>query len=144
MTAKTTYEVRRTIEASAGTVWAALTDADRLARSGLGIMRLDGTIGPDARLMLWSELTPERAVAIKVAEFIPKRRMVWQGGMPFGLFKGARQFNLDETVGGTTCHMREDFSGLLASMITKSMPDLQPSFDKFADGLKQICERNPT
>ena len=36
--------------------------------------------------------------------------------------------------------MREAYSGLLASLITKSIPDLQPSFDEFAANLKKRSE----
>jgi hypothetical protein len=36
--------------------------------------------------------------------------------------------------------MREEFSGLLAPLIERSIPDLQPSFEKFADGLRAMSE----
>jgi hypothetical protein len=37
--------------------------------------------------------------------------------------------------------MPEEYTGPFLPMIWKSMPDLQPSFDKFARGLKQRAER---
>jgi hypothetical protein len=36
--------------------------------------------------------------------------------------------------------MRKEYTGPLAGMIFKSVPDLGPSFQKFADGLKQRAE----
>ena len=36
--------------------------------------------------------------------------------------------------------MREQFSGPLLPLISRSMPDLQPSFDQFARGLKTRVE----
>lgn len=36
--------------------------------------------------------------------------------------------------------MREEYTGPLVSLIWRSMPDLQPSFDQFAHGLKQHVE----
>lgn len=33
------------------------------------------------------------------------------------------------------------YTGLMAGMIAKSIPDLQPSFEKFAQGLKAESER---
>lgn len=36
--------------------------------------------------------------------------------------------------------MREEFSGLMAPLITRSIPDLQPSFDRFAADLKARAE----
>src|SRR5258708_3688434 len=37
--------------------------------------------------------------------------------------------------------MREEFSGLLAPLITRSIPDLQPMFETFAADLKRRAER---
>jgi hypothetical protein len=37
--------------------------------------------------------------------------------------------------------MREEYSGPMLSLIWRSMPDLQPSFDQFAVALKQRAER---
>jgi hypothetical protein len=62
--------------------------------------------------------------------------MVWTGGMPLGLFRGVRTFALDPLPGGgVRFTMEERFSGPLAGLIGRSMPDLQPSFDRFADRL---------
>jgi hypothetical protein len=36
--------------------------------------------------------------------------------------------------------MREEYTGPLAGMIFKSIPDLGPSFRQFAEGLKQTAE----
>ena len=66
--------------------------------------------------------------------------MVWQGGLPLGLFRGIRQYNLTGTAEGTEFHMREEFSGLMLPLIWRSMPDLTPAFEKFADGLKLAAE----
>lgn len=47
---------------------------------------------------------------------------------------------LSPAAGGCAFHMREAFSGLMAPLITKSMPDLTPTFEKFADGLTRLSE----
>lgn len=61
--------------------------------------------------------------------------------MPLGLFKGVRTYRLSpEGDGSTRFEMRETYSGPLAGMITRSIPDLQPSFDQFARGLKAKVE----
>ena len=36
--------------------------------------------------------------------------------------------------------MREEFSGFLAPLIERTIPDLQPSFEQFADGLRDMAE----
>lgn len=134
------FEVRRTIAASPERVWACLTDGPGLVASGLGLLRLEGNIAPGASLKLWSEANPGRAFGLQVAEFEPSRRMVWKGGLPLGLFTGTRVFTLTPGAGGTEFHMREEFSGPLAGLIGRSIPDLTPSFEKFGDGLRQMAE----
>lgn len=134
------FEVRCTIAASPARVWAHLTDAQALVAGGLGIERIEGTIAPGAAVKVWSAASPGRAFALRVTEFAPPRRMVWSGGMPLGLFTGVRQFTLTPEGAGTEFHMREDFSGLLSPLIAGSIPDLQPSFEQFADGLRRLSE----
>jgi hypothetical protein len=61
--------------------------------------------------------------------------------MPLGLFKGVRTFSLSpEGNGTTTFTMREEFTGPMLPLIWRSMPDLQPTFQQFANGLKQRAE----
>jgi len=133
-------ETKCRINASAETVWSLITDADLLQTSNLGIKKIEGKIRAGEKLKLWSEVSPDRAFALKVVEFDVNQRMVWKGGMPFGLFKGVRQFNLSESDGLTEFHIREEFSGPLSSMIWKSMPDLNPSFEILAGGIKRLAE----
>lgn len=134
------FEVRRTIAAPPEAVWARLTDAQSLVSGGLGVRKLEGIIGAAASLKVTSDANPGRAFALRVSEFTPSRRMVWEGGMPLGLFKGTRMFTLTPAAGGTDFQMREEFTGLLAPLIGKSNPDLQPSFEQFADGLRRLAE----
>jgi hypothetical protein len=67
--------------------------------------------------------------------------MTWTGGMPLGLFKGVRTFRVVPDGAGSDLDVHEEFSGLLVGLMAKRMPDLQPSFEKFADGLTAHCER---
>lgn len=137
------YEVHASIRATPDRVWALLTDPPRLVAGGLGILRLEGRIAPGETLKLWSEAAPDRAFALRVTVFEPARRMVWEGGMPLGLFRGVRQCMLEPASTGVQFHMREDYSGPLLGLISKSMPDLNPSFQKFAAGLKTLAEAGP-
>ena len=55
--------------------------------------------------------------------------------LPPGRFKGERTFTLTRQDPRTTRFtMREEYSGLLLSLIWKSMPDLGPSLEQFAPG----------
>jgi len=125
----------RHIAAPPERVWAILTNRAILADGTFGITRIDGDIAPNARLALYAQVARDRAFKLRVRTFEPARKMVWQGGMPLGLFTGTRTFTLVPTATGTDYHMKEVFSGLLSGLIWKSMPDLQPSFDQFAEAL---------
>ena len=134
------FEVTRSIAAGPERVWRVLTDKTRLLEGGFGLLKIEGDIAPGAKLKLWSEASPTRAFALKVTAFEPYSRMVWEGGMPLKLFWGTRTYTLTPQGGGTSFRMREEFAGPLAGMIGKSIPDLNPSFGKFADALKRHAE----
>ena len=63
--------------------------------------------------------------------------------MPLGLFKGVRTFELSPAgAGATRFHMREEYTGPLLALIWRTMPDLGPSFEQFARGLKAKAEQS--
>jgi len=64
--------------------------------------------------------------------------------MPLGLFTGERAYTLEDQGPATRFTMREQYTGPLAGLIFKSIPDLGPSFQQFADGLKHQTEQGPT
>jgi hypothetical protein len=67
--------------------------------------------------------------------------MVWVGGMPLGLFTGTRRFTLEPTADGKVVFaMEETYGGLLAPLIARSIPNLQPAFDMFGSDLKRRAE----
>ena len=135
------YEATATIEAHPDTIWAILTDAPGYSSWDSGVERVEGRIAPGERLEVHSKASPGRAFPIEVAELTPGRGMTWTGGMPFGLFKGVRTFTLSPQEGGSTRFtMREEYTGPLLPLLWCSMPDLQPSFDQFASGLKSVAE----
>ena len=135
------YEASSTIAAAPDAIWAILTDARGYADWDSGVRSVEGTIAPGAKLKLVSEANPGRAFPLTVTEFEPPRSMTWSGGMPLGLFKGVRTFALTPEDGGATRFtMREEYSGPMLPLIWRSMPDLQPSFDQFAAGLKARSE----
>jgi hypothetical protein len=136
------YEASSTIAAPPDAVWAILADASAYADWDSGVRSVEGTIAPGEKIKVVSEANPGRAFPVKVTEFEPGRAMTWSGGMPLGLFKGVRTFALTPEDGGATRFtMREEYSGPMLPLIWRSMPDLQPSFEKFAAGLKARAER---
>ena len=134
------YQIKIEISAPVDVVWQILTQEMPRASVPFGILRLDGQIELGAQIKLWSEFAPKRAFALTVVALEAPNKMVWRGGMPFGLFTGTRVFTLTQNSSGSTFHMQETFTGPMSGMITKSMPDLTPSFTKFAQTLKSKAE----
>lgn len=129
-----------TIQSSPETIWAILTNGAEWANWNSTIDKVEGRIAPGEKITVYSKANPGRAFPLKVSEFVPGQRMIWSGGMPLGLFKGQRTYTLTPKTGGVEFAMREEFSGLMAPLITKSIPDLQPSFEAFAADLKRRAE----
>jgi hypothetical protein len=135
------YDATSVIQAAPATIWAILTDAPGYANWDSGVLGVDGRIAPGEPLKLVSEANPKRSFSLKVTEFRPDERMTWEGGMPLGLFRGVRTFTLSPQADGTRFTVREQYTGALLPMIWRSMPDLGPSFQKFATGLKRRAEQ---
>jgi hypothetical protein len=136
------YEASSTIHASPATIWAILTDAPSYPAWDSGVERVEGRIAPGERIKVYAKVNPKRGFPVTVTEFTPGERMTWTGGLPLGLFKGVRTFTLaPEADGATQFSMREEYTGPLLPLIWRSMPDLGPSFDQFAKGLKRRAEQ---
>lgn len=135
------FSVKTSIRATPERIWALLTDAAGYVHWNNTVRKVDGTVAPGERITVHPKINPGRAFPVKVAEFQPPRRMVWTGGMPLGLFKGERTFTLTPGANGeVTFSMREEYTGLMAPLIGRSIPDLQPAFDEFANDLKRAAE----
>ena len=135
-----TFETETTISATPEVVWELLTDAPGYTSWNTTVDRVEGRIEPGEKIKVHVKINPGKAFPVRVAEFVPPERMVWSGGMPLGLFRGVRTFTLTPTADGARFSMREVYSGLLAPLIGRSIPDLQPAFDEFAAALKQRAE----
>jgi hypothetical protein len=136
------FEASTTINARPDEVWEILADAGNYTKWDSGLERLDGRIAPGEKLKVYSMVNPGRGYPVKVAEVSPPRSMTWKGGMPLGLFRGVRTFALTPEDGGATRFtMREEFTGPLLPVMWRMIPDMQPSFDQFARGLKARAER---
>jgi hypothetical protein len=129
------------IEAPAAAVWDVLVDGAAWTEWDSAVVRVDGTIAHGETVTVYPEVNPKRGFPVRVAEFVPAQRMVWRGGMPLGLFTGTRTYTLTEQADGRVrFDMRETYTGPLAGLIVKSIPDLGPSFTRFANGLKRRVE----
>jgi hypothetical protein len=137
-----TFATRTTIHATPESIWRILTDAAGFPSWNTTVVRVDGRIALGEKVTVHVNAAPGRAFPVKVVVFDAPKRMVWRGGMPLGLFQGERVYELRSvSAGDVEFVMREEYSGLMAPLITKSIPNLQPAFDEFAACLKARAER---
>ena len=134
------FEASSFIDTAPERVWSVLTDVAAWPTWDSGVTKVDGTVALGNKLTISVAANPGRAFPVKVAQIDQPSRLVFRGGMPLGLFTGERTYTLTREGGGTRFTMREEYTGPLAGMIFKSIPDLNPSFRQFADGLKQRSE----
>lgn len=133
--------VTRSIAATPERVWELLTDASSYQRWNPAVVSIEGPIALGGTVRLVSVASPKRTFSVRVSALEPARRMVWSDGMPLGLFKGERTYLVEPVDGGARFSMSEEFSGPMSGLICRSIPDLGPSFDQFADGLKSAAEQ---
>lgn len=141
----TSYHVETDINAPVETVWALLADSSTWKDWNPTVVSIDGVITTGNTVALVSTLNPKRTFKLTVTEVATggsdgSNRMVWSDGMPLGLFKGERTYIVRPKDGGSTFAMTEEYTGLMAPLITKSIPDMTQSFNEFAAGLKTGAE----
>jgi hypothetical protein len=71
---------------------------------------------PDGQQLSLALAKQQRGVSVRVTVLEPLRRMVWTGGLPFGLFTGRRTFRLTPRDGGIVeftmhCCFRNSYCG---------------------------------
>ena len=127
------------IAATPARVWAELVRTGRWPSWDPALERVEGSLEPGSKVR-FHVVQSKRAIISTVVSWEPERRMVLRGGMPLGVFAGTRTYGLTPVDGGTQFRMGEAFTGPLAGLIVRSIPDLQPSFEAFADGLRRAAE----
>jgi uncharacterized protein YndB with AHSA1/START domain len=134
------YEASSLIHATPEQVWPVLTDVASWPDWDSGVSSVDGRLALGEKLTIAVEANPGRTFPVEVVQLSAPERVVLRGGMPLGLFSGKRTYTLTPESSGTRFTMREEYGGPLAGMIFRSIPDLGPSFRRFAEGLKQRVE----
>lgn len=139
------YEATSPIAASPSVVWAVLINGAGWPSWDSGVRAVEGRIAIGETIKIQSEAAPGRTFPVRVTKFEPPACLRLSGGMPLGLFRGVRTYELAEQGNGSTeFRIREEYAGPLVGLIWRSMPDLGPSFDQFAQGLKQQAESGVT
>ena len=117
-----------------------LTDTAAWPDWDSGVTKVDGRLALGEKLSIAVKANSGRVFPVTVVTLSGPERMVFRGGMPLGLFTGQRTYDVVPEGTGTLFTMREEYTGPLAGMIFKSIPDLGPSFRQFAEGLKHQAE----
>lgn len=136
------FEVDTLIHADPERVWRVLVHHRSWPHWDGSIERVEGQLAEGGSATLYTRASP-RPFHLKVSHFDEPSRMVLTGGLPFGLFTGRRIYELAAEQGGTRFRMQELLTGLLAPLIARGIPDLQPSFESFAEGLRRTAESAP-
>ncbi|MEZ4493944.1 MAG: SRPBCC domain-containing protein [Dehalococcoidia bacterium] len=135
------YAASTSINAPVERIWAILTDGSTWTDWNPTVVKFEGAIAEGETVKVYPAINPKRAFPVKVRHMHAPRVMVWEGGMPLGLFRGTRTFELNGSdSGGVEFAMREVYSGPLSPLIGRSIPNLQPEFEKFAAALKARAE----
>jgi hypothetical protein len=135
------YEATSVITASPDKVWDVLCDGRHWPEWDSGVDAVEGSIAPGETITIRSRAAPGRAFPVTITAFEPPHRLRFAGGMPLGLFRGVRTYEVSpDPAGGTAFRVREEYTGPLLGLIWRSMPDLGPSFTQFAEGIKQRAE----
>lgn len=137
------YSTQVAIDAPPDRVWAILTDGNRYAEWNPEIFGIEGALAAGSKITAHVKLGSgaTRRVLMRVTELAAPTKMVWVGGLPFGLFVGQRTYTVRPAGGGTEFRMHLAMSGPLSGLIGKSVGDRQPEIDGFAAGLKRHAER---
>src|ERR1700735_4806363 len=108
------YEASSVIASSPEAVCAVLTDGAAWPSWDLAVDEVDGQIAPNEKPTIRSQAAPGRAFPGKVTVFAPPARLRFSGGMPLGLFRGVRTFEVSpDGSGGTAFRVREEYNRAL-------------------------------
>lgn len=135
------FRATKSIDAAPETIWSLLTDAAGYPAWNPAVERIEGYIALGETIKVYVPINPGRTFPVKVSVLDAPRRMVWTGGMPLGLFRGERTFQIESQGDDKTeFSMAELYSGPLAGMMFRQIPDLSDAFEQFAEALRKAAE----
>jgi uncharacterized protein YndB with AHSA1/START domain len=138
----TIYEASTTINSGPETVWRILTDAEQHADWDPTHARIEGRIAPGEAIVLHHRGNRQpKTLPMQVTEFEPPKRMIWTGGgMPEAIFKGEHIVTLTPEHRNVHVSLRLEFTGTMAFVLTKCIPDPTPDLAAFLQALRERCE----
>src|SRR5208337_3635527 len=95
-------------------IWSLLTDAANYPQWNSIVEKIDGRIAAGERFFLHPKGAPTLAMPVRVAEFAPPHKMVWSGGVPFGVLRASLSFVLTSAANDhIRFAMEADYAGFL-------------------------------
>lgn len=135
------YTVSINIRSGPEKIWRILTNAKDFPRWNSTVQSIEGNIALGETIHLKVPIAPDRTFKLKVREFTPNKRLVWQDGAA-PMFKGVRTYTLTPKGDGSTDFaMSEVLSGLMLPMIAGSLPDFRETFEHYAADLQKEAEK---
>ncbi len=134
------FEAATPIAAPLQHVWDTLLRTDRWPEWDPKLEQVDGALTAHGRLTI-QVAEVARPFRLRVTRWEPARSVVLAGGMPLGLFTGTRTYHLEPEDDRTRFTVSERYSGPLAALLARTIPDLQPSFEAFVAGLRTAAEQ---
>jgi uncharacterized protein YndB with AHSA1/START domain len=96
------YSVTREIDAKPQVIWELLTRASGYPEWNPAVLGIEGEIAEGEKMRLTSIVDPDRQFKLTVSDVEAPRHMVSSDGMPLGLFRGTRSFDVVPRGDGTS------------------------------------------
>ncbi|MGC4807717.1 SRPBCC family protein [Micromonospora sp. DT233] len=124
-------------------VWEILTDLPRYAEWNPFVRQAVGRAAVGEVLTLFIQPPGDKGMThhptVTVAE--PARHLQWLGRVAVpGLFSARHEFLLEPADGGTLVRHREEFTGLLVPLLTRTLNRTESGFEQLNRALKQRAE----
>jgi len=136
---KLIYRLEAELDASPEIVWKKISSVNEIKSWDSMIMEIEGEIKNGGKVALRSAISPEQKFKLKISDLVPNRQMTWSSGM-YPLFRGVRQYKLNDHGGRTGLVVEEVFDGWLLRLMKNKLPDCETLFGTYARDLKRaLC-----
>jgi len=136
---KLIYRLKAELDASPEIVWKKISSVNEIKSWDSMIMEIEGEIKNGGRVTLRSSISPEQKFKLKISNVVPNLQMTWSSGM-YPLFRGVRQYKLNDKGARTELIVEEVFDGWLLRLMKTKLPDCQTLFGTYARDLRRaLC-----
>lgn len=134
------------IDKDVSTVWNVLTDFESYPNWNPFVRSIEGEKSIGKKVSVTCNTAGGRTVSFKpiVIKLDTDREFRWKGKLGFkGIFDGQHYFILEKMGENQTKFIHgEDMSGVLVSLMGKTLDKMNDSFEMMNEALKKECEKN--